>query len=40
MPAPFASIHDKFLSTFLAKGKSNFLEKNQPLPIMTKDGFL
>lgn len=28
MPSPFANIHDKFLSIFLAKGKSNFLERN------------
>ena len=40
MPGPFANIHDKFLSIFLAKGKSGFLEKNLPLPIITKDGFL
>lgn len=40
MPSPFASIHDKFMSTFLTKGKSIFIEKNQPLPIITKDGFL
>jgi hypothetical protein len=40
MPQPFANIHDKFLSIFLAKGKSTFLEKNQPLPVINKDGFL
>jgi len=28
MPVPFANIHDKFLNTFLNKGKSTFLEKN------------
>lgn len=28
MPAPFAAIHDKFMNTFLMKGKSNFLERN------------
>lgn len=28
MPAPFAMIHDKFLNSFLMKGKSSFLERN------------
>lgn len=40
MPLPFANIHDKFLSIFLNKGKSIFLERNQPLPILTKEGYL
>jgi PAS domain S-box-containing protein len=40
MPSPFASIHDKFLSVFLDKGKSTFLERNQPLAIITKEGHL
>ena len=40
MPLPFSNIHDKFLHIFLNKGKSQFLERNQALPVMTKDGFL
>eukprot|EP00347_Sterkiella_histriomuscorum_P015972 403354991 len=40
MPSPFAMIHDRFLNTFLMKGKSSFLERNQPLPVVTKDGYL
>ena len=40
MPPPFASIHDKFLGGFLNKGKSTFLERNQTLPVITKDGYL
>jgi hypothetical protein len=40
MPAPFSQIHDKFLGNFLQKGKSSFVEQNQALPIITKDGHL
>jgi PAS domain S-box-containing protein len=40
MPPPFANVHDKFLTIFLNKGKSSFLERNQPLPVITKDGYL
>lgn len=40
MPGPFSALHDKFMMNFLAQGKSNFLDRNQPLPIITKEGFL
>ena len=40
MPAPFAILHDRLMMNFLAQGKSTFLDKNQPLPVITKDGYL
>ena len=40
MPGPFSQIHDKFLMRFLNQGKSNWLDRNQPLAVLTKDGFL
>ena len=40
MPTPFAAVHDKFMTRFLSQGKSNWLDRNQPLAVMTKEGFL
>lgn len=40
MPAPYSALHDRLMMNFLTQGKSTFLDKNQPLPVITKDGFL
>ena len=40
IPGPFSLIHDKFMHRFLTQGKSTFLDKNQPLAVITKEGFL